>query len=275
MLLLGAAFDPSRTRGARRLWAPGLLAAAAALALVAIGLALEQRGSALPGLGWAGASGAVHAGFIALGWLLAREGRSGWQGPALRVAVALLVASLATRLSDWGALAYLLPPALLLRQSQGDPALRGIGCALPAGPRPSLLGLAAGTFLGLHLVITASLTFGYAVRVTSVSHYLAAVAYDVGANAVSAEWLFRGALFSLGWRRWEFWRAAAVSTSLAVARYLLDPALPHTAEVAAGTVFYMTLLGFSACALRAWSGSLVPGYLATVAFFAGYRMLAQ
>lgn len=96
----------------------------------------------------------------------------------------------------------------------------------------------------------------------------------MGANAVSAEWLFRGALFCRWWRRWRFWPAAALSTTLAVGRYLLDPALPRTLEIWAGAVFYMAVLGLGCCALRAWSGSLVPGYLATVAFFAVYRMLA-
>jgi hypothetical protein len=100
------------------------------------------------------------------------------------------------------------------------------------------------------------------------------VAYDVGVNAVSAEWLFRGALFSHWWRHLTFWGAAGLSTSMAVARYLLDPNLPATVEVGAGAVFYLTLLGLAASGLRAWSGSLLPGYLATVLFFAAYRLLA-
>jgi hypothetical protein len=103
---------------------------------------------------------------------------------------------------------------------------------------------------------------------------VAAVAYDVGANALTAEWLFRGALFAGWWQRWEFWPAACLSTALLMGRYLVDPALPQTVEVRAGAVFYVALLGLSACALRAWSGSLVPGYLAAVVFFASYRMLA-
>ena len=41
----------------------------------------------------------------------------------------------------------------------------------------------------------------------------------------------------------------------------------------AGATFYLSLMGFACCALRAWSGSLVPGYVATFAFFAAYRML--
>src|SRR5262249_24362655 len=97
----------------------------------------------------------------------------------------------------------------------------------------------------------------------------------VGANALTAEWLFRGALFSQGWRRWEFWPAAAVSTSLVVVRYLADPALPHTIEARVGAGFYIALLGFAACALRAGSGSLLPGCLGRLTFFASSRMLTQ
>ncbi|HUG37461.1 MAG TPA: CPBP family glutamic-type intramembrane protease, partial [Candidatus Limnocylindrales bacterium] len=136
-----------------------------------------------------------------------------------------------------------------------------------------LLGLASGAFLGAHLLISASLTFGYAVRAMSPGAYLVAIAYDIGANALSAEWLFRGALFSQWWRHWGFWTAASLSTALGVIRYLLDPALPRTVEAAAGSVFYLTLLGLAACMLRAWSGSLLPGYLAALAFFAAYRTL--
>jgi hypothetical protein len=75
------------------------------------------------------------------------------------------------------------------------------------------------------------------------------------------------------WRRWSFWPAAAASTGCALARYLLDPALPQAIEAMAGATFYLSLLGLACCALRAWSGSLVPGYFATVAFFTAYRML--
>lgn len=152
--------------------------------------------------------------------------------------------------------------------------MRAIGLSGRAGLRSVILGLGAGTFLGGHLLISASQTFGFVVRVPNVGQYFAAVAYDVGANALTAEWLFRGAVFSQGWRRWEFWSAAAVSTALVVTRYVADPALPHTVEARVGTVFYIGLLGFAACALRAGSGSLLPGYLATLTFFGAYRMLA-
>ena len=149
-----------------------------------------------------------------------------------------------------------------------------MGLDVGAGVRYLPLGAAAGAFLGIHLLVSASMTLGYAIRVEGLAHYAAAVGYDAGANALTAEWLFRGALFSRWWRRSEFWPAAGVATGLAVLRYLADPALPLAIEVRAGAVFYMGVLGLTACALRAASGSLLPGYAATVAFFAAYRTLA-
>ena len=115
---------------------------------------------------------------------------------------------------------------------------------------------------------------GHRAHTSSLAAYAHALAYDVGANALSAEWLFRGAVFSWCWRRSSFWPAALVSTALALLRYLIDPALPHAVEARAGAVFYLGLVGLVACALRAWSGSLLPGYLAGLAFFAAYRSLA-
>jgi hypothetical protein len=135
------------------------------------------------------------------------------------------------------------------------------------------LGLAAGLFLGAHLLVTASLTFGYHVARTDAHTYVSALAYDAGANLLSAEWLFRGAVFSALWRRVGFWPAALASTALALVRYLVDPALPHAPEARAGAVFYLGLVGLTACALRAWSGSLLPGYLAGLGFFGAYRLL--
>src|SRR5262249_36786570 len=95
---------------------------------------------------------------------------------------------------------------------------------------------------------------------------------DVGANALTVEWFFRGVIFSMLWRRWSFWPAAVVSTGLSLLRYLLDPALPQTAELIAGAMFYMLLLGLASCALRAWQGSLPQVYLATVPLFAADRI---
>jgi len=275
MLLLSAPFDPVPTRRGEAVWIPAGLVVVATLTLLAAGLVLETRGGIFRSYGWGVASAGVHSGFLALGWVLATGGRPGWRGPALRLAAALLVASIASRFSAWGALFFLLVPIFLLGEGSRQPALRAIGLSAIAGLRPVALGLAVGVFLGVHLLISASHTFGYNARVATLNRYLAAVAYDVGANALTAEWLFRGALFSRWWQRWEFWPAAGLVTALVVVRYLLDPALPSTLEVRAATIFYISLLSFSACALRAGSGSLLPGYLATLAFFAAYRLLGQ
>jgi CAAX prenyl protease-like protein len=272
MLLLSAPFDPARARGVERVHRSGVLAATVVAALLAVGLGMEMAGGALRELGQGMARGAVHGAFLVAGWIVAVH-RPACLAPVLHSAAALFVASVAHAFTAWGALLYLLPPVILVSEGARHGALRGIGLRATASLRSLALGLAAGTFLGIHLVISASLTLGYFVRVSNLGQYLAAVAYDIGANALTAEWLFRAALFSRWWRRWEFWPAAGLSTSLAVARYMADPALPHTVEVRAGAIFYTALLGFTACALRAESGSLLPGYMATVTFFAAYRML--
>ena len=239
------------------------------------GLAAEVGlGAAGAGVGHALASASLQSGFLAAGWVLALDGREGWLGPSVRGACALLLAALAARASLAGPLVYLLVPLVLARDAPPwRSSLARIGWRLPREPRAIFLGAAAGAFLGLHLIIAASLTLGYTVVVPGGGRYLAALAYDIGANALTAEWLFRGAIFSALWRRWSFWPAAAVSTACALVRYVLDPALPQAVEAVAGATFYLSLLGLACCALRAWSGSLVPGYVATVAFFAAYRTL--
>jgi hypothetical protein len=241
--------------------------------LVSVGLGWEWASVGPPALGHALASGAVHGGLLALGWLLATEAAPGWRGPVVRLGATLVLAATAARLHPLGALPFLLVPGLLLLEARRQPRLRAIGLA-GAPPLHALAGLTIGAFLGAHLLVTASRTFGYRLHTGGLAAYLSAIAYDVGANALSAEWLFRGAMFSLLWRRWTFWPAALVATALSLVRYLLDPALPHAAEARAGAVFYLGLVGLIACALRAWSGSLLPGYLAALSFFAAYRMLA-
>jgi hypothetical protein len=252
--------------------AVGLVAAVTALGAGA-GLAAESILGGAAGMGHAFAGGSVHAGFLAAGWAVALGGRHSWKGPALRGALALVLASLAARLFAAGAFAYLLVPFVLARDADRWSGLLGRVGWRPAEPRAILLGAAAGMFLGVHLLITARMTLGYAASVPDAGIYLAALAYDVGASAVTAEWLFRGAIFSTLWWRWSFWPAAAASTGCALIRYLLDPSLPHAIEVMAGATFYLVLLGLASCALRAWSGSLLPGYVATVVFFAVYRTL--
>lgn len=273
MVLLSAPFDSAAAAPPRPPLRPFAQTGGAAALVVALGAASEMLGAAPAGLGRALATGAAHGGLIGLGWLLATSGAPGWSGPVIRLGVAMTLASLAARLVPWGALAFALMPLLLLLEVRRRPALRALGL-VGCRPRHALAGLAAGGFLGAHLLITASLTFGHRAHTSSLAAYALALAYDVGANVLSAEWLFRGAVFSWCWRRSSFWPAALVSTALALLRYLADPALPPAAEALAGAVFYLGLVGLVGCALRAWSGSLLPGYLAGLAFFAAYRTLA-
>ena len=273
MRLLSAPFEPGALAPPRGpVQAYGQVAGVAAL-LATVGLALEWTGAGPLSLGHALASGAVHGGLLALGWLLATDAAAGWAPPAVRLGGTVLAASILARIHPLGALAFLLVPGVLLLEAWRHPRLRAIGLR---GARPihAAAGLAVGAFLGAHLLVTASRTFGYRLHAGGLDAYLSALAYDVGANALSAEWAFRGAVFSWLWRRWSFWPAALVTTALSLLRYLLDPALPHAVEARAGAVFYLGLVGLIACALRAWSGSLLPGYLAALAFFAAYRMFA-
>jgi hypothetical protein len=268
MLLLSVPFEPGAASAPRRPARPYAEVAAAVALVTAGGLGLDWVGG---DLGRTLAGGAVHAGWLTLGWLLATGGAPGWRRPCLRLGGTLVGASAAARLG-WP-LAYLLVPAMLLIETRGHASLRAIGL-VPARPWQALAGLGLGAFLGAHLLVTASRTFGYRLQTAGLSAYLAALAYDVGANVLSAEWLFRGAVFSLLWRRGAFWPAAVLASGLSLLRYLLDPALPQAVEARVGAVFYLGLIGLIACALRAWSGSLLPGYLTALAFFAAYRMLA-
>src|SRR4029453_17574994 len=271
MLLLRARFQPAGGVRPGPPLSPWLQVAIAAVWMVALGLAVEVLRPAWAGVGHGIATGAFHAGLIAIGWLVATAATPGWRGPVVRLAIAAILASIAARVPTSGPLAFLLVPAVLIHETRGPPSMRAIGMD---GARPIhlLTGLAAGGFLGLHLLLTASLTFGYRVH-ASAAAYASALAYDVGANVLSAEWLFRGALFTACWRRSSFWPAALTTTGFAVVRYLLDPALPPAAEARAGASFYLGLVGLVACALRGWSGSLLPGYLPGLAFFAAYRTL--
>jgi hypothetical protein len=272
MLLLSAPFDPGAAAAARRPRAALLAIAGLAGLLVTGGVTWEVFDRGPAGLGRAVALGAAHAGLIALGWVLTTGAAPGGWAPLLRFGVAMILASAVARLVPGGPLAFVLLPVLLAVDAAGHPRLRALGltrCRIgQAG-----LGLAAGLFLGAHLLVTASLTFGYHVARTGAHVYVSALAYDAGANVLSAEWLFRGAVFSALWRRVGFWPAALASTALALVRYLVDPALPHAPEARAGAIFYLGLVGLTACALRAWSGSLLPGYLAGLGFFGAYRLL--
>ena len=273
MDLLTAPFDVARRPAAAPVWRPFAAVSVGMLAVVGIGRLLVERGGALAHLGVALEGAGIHGGFIAQGLVIALAGQGPWLGSVLRIAAVLAAGFFLGRLTPWGGLVLAATPLVLLHEGRRHPRLSRIGALTPVRPGSLVVGLAVGAFLGAHLLITASLTFGYGVSVAGLGVYAAAVAYDVGANALSAEWLFRGALFSHWWRHWGFWGAAGTSTGLSLVRYLLDPALPHTAEARAGAIFYLAALGVATSVLRAWSGSLLPGYCASVAFFAAYRTL--
>ena len=274
MQLLSAPFEPHALRRRGALGGPIAGIAAASLVLAVGGLGVGLAGGPWRAVGVGIVVGSAQGALLAIGWAVALDGAPGGACAAARLWVVLLVASAASRWSPWAAVLYFAVPLLLVREGARHPALRGMGLREADAPRHVLLGVAGGAFLGGHLLVSASQTLEYGVRVPGAATLLMAAAYDVGANALTAEWLFRGALFSRWWRRWDFWPAAGLSTALCVARYLADPALPPVLEMRVGAVFYTALLGFGACALRAASGSLLPGYLASVVFFLFYRLLA-
>jgi len=218
-------------------------------------------------LGAGGAQGALLASAVA--WAAAPNGESR-PAPAM-AALVVLAGALGAALVPFGEIAYLAAPLWLWRARLRLP---GLGLARA---RMGLVaaGAAFGAVLGVHLLVTASLTLGYGVRVPTVTELAPWLAYDAGANVLTTEACFRGALFDRAHRRWPFAAAAALVTAGCLARYLVDPLLPHSVEVAAGAVFYLTLLSLGNCWLYWRSGSIVPGAAAAVVFFAAYRLLRE
>jgi membrane protease YdiL (CAAX protease family) len=189
-------------------------------------------------------------------------------GPAVAAAV-VLAGAVSAALLPFGALAYLAAPVWLWRQRH---RLSSLGLAHPPLGMCAAAG-ALGALLGAHLLLTASLTLGFGVRVPTTEHLGAWLAYDACANVLTTEAFFRGALLDRAQRRWPFPVAAAFVTVMCLARYLVDPLLPRSLEVTAGAVFYLTLLSLANCWMYWRSGSVVPGITAGVAFFACYRLL--
>jgi membrane protease YdiL (CAAX protease family) len=217
-------------------------------------------------VGLAAAHGALLG--TALAWTSAREPRDRWA--PLEAALLLGGAATCALLVPWGALAYAVMPAWLAWRR---PAwLTAFAC------RPGLAlagGALFGLLLGAHLLVNASLTLGYRVRAGSWEELVGWWAYDVGANVLAAEAFFRGALFERAHRRWSFGGAAALSTAASLARYLVDPLLPRSLEIAAGAGFYLVLLGSGNCWLLARTGNLGPPLAAASVFFCAYRLLAR
>lgn len=240
------------------------LAAASAWTLAVAGVMPVALARAVAG---GVAQGALMA--TAVAWTIDGGDRARAVWPA-GVAVVAVAGAIGASLSPYGAIAYLLAPLWFWRRRERLPAL---GLQPPYPARLTALGTAVGAVLGAHLTITASLTLGYRVGPPALATLAPWLAYDAGANVLAAECFFRGALFDRAQRRWPLAMAAALTTALCLARYLVDPLLPRTLEVAAGAAFYIGLLSAANCWLYWRSGSVVPGLAAGVVFFAVYRLL--
>jgi hypothetical protein len=204
---------------------------------------------------------------VALAWTSTGERRDRHAVLEAAALVALVAGAAATLPGGW--LSYLVLPVWLACRRPawiGAAGAPGVGVVIGS----ALFGLG----LGVHLLVSAGLTLGHHIRFGPITDLAAWWAYDLGANALSAEAFFRAALFERAHRRWAFPAAAAVSVGASVVRYLADPLLPHSAEMIAGAAFYLALLAAGNCWLLVRTGSLLPGYAAGVAFFAVYRLLA-
>lgn len=248
--------------------------------LLALGAGLAAC-AALTAGGWApapvlriAAFTAGHGALIgmALGWAGA-DGVPAWNpgGATVGLVALLALAATATAVDPRGALAYLaVPLGLVPLAARGRLVPLGVVRPVPAAALP--IGLAAGAALGGHLLLSAALARRYPVRDDGL--YLAALAYDLGANVLWGEGFFRGALFNRVQRRASFAAAATLSTAACLARYLIDPLLPKTVDVVIGAVVYLTLLSMANAWLLWWSGSLLPALASAFVFFAAYRLLA-
>ena len=192
------------------------------------------------------------------------------RGAVLAVVGLLVTAGAAAAVHPIASIAYLAVPWCVTRLALAG-ELRALGLGTPC-PRFALaLGVLAGAFLGGHVLVSATLTFGYRVRADAGA--LPLVLYDVGAQVLATEIFFRGFLFNRAQRRWSFGAAAALTTAASVVRYLADPLLPHGVEIIVGTLFYVGLLGIVTSALLWRFGTLVPGLVASALFFAAYRLV--
>lgn len=232
--------------------------------LLVLCVVLMHAGTVPP---WAVGVAAMVAGHgallvTALAWRDAGRRRPWWAAPALAVPLLAAAALAAVAHPAAGVVSLAVPAWLWARAPRVTVAPRYIAVAAVIG----------GT-LGAHVLLTASLTFGYQ-AVFDVKRAASWLAYDAGVSVPAAECFFRGALFDRAYRRWPLPVATALSVSLGVARYLVDPLLPMTAEMVAGTVFYTGLLGVANCWLFRRTGSVVPGAVGAVVFFAAYRLVA-
>jgi hypothetical protein len=210
---------------------------------------------------------AVHGGLLAAALLWGGVGRA---EAAVVIALLVLARSLVAA-HPLGAVAYLAVPLWLGRLAlHGRLARLGLTPPWPWGA--VIIGALAGSALALHLVTSASRTLGYGLRLDP-AVFFPALAYDLGANVLSAELFFRGAVLQHLWRRWCFGLALAAASAGATLRYCIDPYV-STIELRVGAAVYMAILAILNGTFYRWSGSLLPGLAAASAFFACYRLLA-
>ncbi len=267
MWALEGSFPPG-TPGTRVPW-PFIAGLALAGAVVA-GLALA--GALPPAVAPTLVVGAGHAALLGTA-LVGVDGDRQRARRTLGTATALIfLAAAAAGLDERGRFLNLATTAWLVNLARGG-RLAGLGVRRP---RPLLalpLGAAIGGLLGGHLLLTAGQTLGYGLRRDGAVPYLAALAFDAGANVPATEAFFRGFLFDRLQRQRSLAAALAISTAGCLGRYLADPLLPRSPEVLAGAVFYVSLLSLAGGWLLWWSGSVLPGVAAAVLFFAAYRAL--
>jgi len=209
----------------------------------------------------------VHGALLgtALAWTAPEQPRARWA--PVEAALLLVAATVVARLAPWGVVAYVAVPCWLAWW-------RGTGGGADR-VRAAVVGALFGALLGAHLLVNASLTLGFHVGAGRPADIVAWIGYDLGANVLAAEAFFRAGLFRRAHRRWPFAAATALSTAASVARYLIDPLLPHAPEILAGATFYLALLGVGNCWLLARHGSLAGPVTASLCFFAAYRVLAR
>jgi hypothetical protein len=249
---------------------PGLLAGTPVPALVLLASTWLMAYATLSeqiarAVGLAVAHGALLG--TALAWTSPGGSRDRWA--PIEAAVVLGAAAAGSHVHPLGTLAYLAVPVWLT-------ARRSVwlgAAAWRSGPAVAG-GAVFGLLLGAHLLVNASLTLGYQIRTAPLLELAGWWTYDLGANVLAAEVFFRGALFDRAYRRWSFAPAAGLATSLAVARYLVDPLLPRSLAMAGGAAFYLTLLSAGNCWLVARNGTLGPPLAAAMLFFGAYRLLA-
>jgi hypothetical protein len=236
----------------------------------AFSLALASWGVLSDSVAGAAAMIAGHGSLLASAIAWSTHGRRDAASPSVEVPLLLLaLGALVASLHEAGALAYLAVP-LWLARATARRRLLGLGLGTPVSAAAVGLGALTGVALGGHLLVAASLTHGYRPRMLAPA-VLTDLAYDVGVQVIATECFFRGALFNRTQRFWPFAGAATLATIATLARYLIDPRLPGSAEILTGMVFYITLLSVMNCWLFWRFGSLIPCLVSSLLFFVAYR----